>query len=260
MKDKLQAELLEKVKEGIKPSDLKRPRKNIKPQVDEGYESDSSNKSIPVAPPLPNSQIKNLQTQIKALQRQLQVYQDFKEADLKIKEKLKGELAQQEEIIAKYSQAETEAEKVLNQQKKTIAELQTKNQELNKTIQELKNTAKTTAHANDTNNKEPIEKQESLKTFTCAECQQTKTQDQLSRVFGKFSFCLDCSKKARQTATQQKQEHQPQEFICHLCNKPKTEVATLMKLDSTLTEYQVCLECKPLAKEFNEADLITDEL
>ena len=33
-----------------------------------------------------------------------------------------------------------------------------------------------------------------------------------------------------------------------------------MKLDSTLQEYLICQECKPFAKEFNEADLITDEL
>ena len=48
--------------------------------------------------------------------------------------------------------------------------------------------------------------------------------------------------------------------ICHLCNKPKTEIPVKMKLDQTLTEYLICLECKPLVKEFNEADLITDEL
>jgi len=231
MKDKLQQELLEKVKEGIKPSDLKRPRKNIKPQVDEGYESDKSDQSIPVAPPLPNSQ--NLTEKIKALQRQLQVYQDFKEADLKIKEGYK----------------------------QTIAELQAKNSEQEQTIADLKNQVKNPAHANDTNNSpEPINP-EPVKTFTCAECNQAKSQQELSRVFGNFSFCLDCSKKARQTASQQKEtKPQPLDFTCHLCNKPKTEIPVKMKLDSTLQEYQVCLECKLLAKEFNEADLITDEL
>lgn len=88
-KDLLQQELLEKVKEGVKPSDLKKLKK-IKVNQDEGYESDRSDKSIPVAPPLPNS----LQNQITALKKQLQVYQDFKEADLKIKENYKKTIEQ----------------------------------------------------------------------------------------------------------------------------------------------------------------------
>ena len=45
------------------PSDLKKQR--IKPKLDEGYESDKSDQSIPQAPPLPNSQIKELQYQVK---------------------------------------------------------------------------------------------------------------------------------------------------------------------------------------------------
>src|ERR1043166_5841649 len=124
-KQDLQQELLEKVKPGMKPSDIKQQAKNspkpskkpISPppiEIDEGYVSEEE--KIPTPPPLPNNQ--NLHEKIKALHRQIQVYQDFKEADLRIKEKLKQELAQQEEIIAKYPQAETEAEKVLNQQKK----------------------------------------------------------------------------------------------------------------------------------------------
>src|ERR1043165_8431517 len=111
-KDKLQAELLEKVKEGVKPSDLKkmnkkRPKKSVLPspivQKDEGYSSDHSDLGIPTAPPLPNQ---NLLDQINSLKKQLELYKSFKEADLKIKEKYK----------------------------ETIAELQTKNQELNKII------------------------------------------------------------------------------------------------------------------------------
>jgi hypothetical protein len=297
-KDKFQAELLEKVKEGIKPSDLKKqsqkqPKKPISPspivQKDEGYSSDYSDlgKDIPLAPPLPNQSQNNfadqgytssykevykdqkadssknnfahgekkLLDQISSLKKQLQVYQDFKEADLRIKEKYKQEIAQQKEIIAKYSQAETEAEKVLNQQKKTIKELQAKIEQQDKIITELKNTAKTTV-----NNKPEINESKETKTFLCAECNQAKPHSELSRVFGKFSFCLECSKKARHQAQTQKTKPQPQEFTCHLCNKPKTEIPVKMKLDSTLQEYLICLECKPLAKEFNEADLITDEL
>ena len=33
-----------------------------------------------------------------------------------------------------------------------------------------------------------------------------------------------------------------------------------MKLDKTLAEYLICSTCRPQAKEFNEADLITDDL
>src|SRR2546430_4803386 len=94
----LQKELKEKVKPGIKPSDLK--KKPIKPKSneDEGYssdyESEKENIIVPTPPPLPNTEIKNLQTKIQALERQLQTYKDFKEADLKIKEKLKGEVEQ----------------------------------------------------------------------------------------------------------------------------------------------------------------------
>jgi hypothetical protein len=73
-KDKLQAELLEKIKGGIKPSDLKKSNNpSIKPvkkplpdpynEPDDGYESDSS---IPKAPPLPETkQIKQLKKDVK---------------------------------------------------------------------------------------------------------------------------------------------------------------------------------------------------
>src|SRR3954447_3427035 len=116
-KDKLQQELLAKIKPGMKPSDLKKQKRNIKskPPKDEGYSSgeEKLNKSIPKAPPLPNQ---NLLDHINSLKKQLQTYKDFKEADLKIKEGYK----------------------------KTIAELQTKNQELTKAISDLQNQAKTT--------------------------------------------------------------------------------------------------------------------
>src|ERR1044071_1424978 len=126
--NKLQAELLEKVREGIKPSDLKKPQQKQKPSLkpspkpyqqksiiptysnqDEGYSSEELSETeatnqpknpilnqakeqpIPNPPPLPNQ---NLQEKIKALQRQIQVYQDFKEADLKIKEGYKETISQ----------------------------------------------------------------------------------------------------------------------------------------------------------------------
>ena len=91
-KDQLQKELLEKVKEGVKPSDLKKKRPDNLPDrknPDELNKSDQIDQSIPTPP---NQQIKNLQSQITSLKKQLQTYKDFKEADLKIKEKYKDEI------------------------------------------------------------------------------------------------------------------------------------------------------------------------
>jgi len=105
-KDNLQKELKEKIKEGIKPSDLKKAKKkpnkkaDLPPPIvqseDEGYISEELSEEENIIPtiPTPNQEIKNLQNQIKALERQLQTYKDFKEADMKIKEKLKGEIGQ----------------------------------------------------------------------------------------------------------------------------------------------------------------------
>jgi hypothetical protein len=72
-KDKLQAELLAKIKPGMKPSDLKKPskkppKKPLSPPPieikDEGYESDQS-KSISTPPPTPTKQLKTLQKEVK---------------------------------------------------------------------------------------------------------------------------------------------------------------------------------------------------
>jgi len=226
----LQKELLEKVKPGTKPSDIKRqvkPSQVSKPvNQDEGYESDKSDKSIKNftdnrytssrSEVYNNKADQKLLDQITSLKKQLQLYQDFKEADLKIKEKYKQEIAEH---------------------KKTIAE--------------LKSQAKPT--------EEP--QPEEIKTFLCSSCQQTKPTQQLSRVFGNCSFCLDCSKKARKQAQQEKQPSpQPKEFTCHTCSQIKQELPNKMKLDSTLQTYLVCSPCRPTLKEFNEADLITDDL
>ena len=123
----LQQELLEKVKPGTKPSDIKRqvkPSQIPKPvNQDEGYESDRSDKSVPATPPfkpnlpksgpannlsLPNQDLLN---QISSLQKRLTTYQDFKEADLKIKEQYKQEIAEHKKTIAELkSQAKTPTE------------------------------------------------------------------------------------------------------------------------------------------------------
>src|SRR5437016_10459100 len=102
-KDQLQKELKEKIKEGIKPSDLRSKLSSLnkgdnlkkKPVIEENNEDyESEEETIPTPPPLSNQQIKDLQTEISSLQKQLQTYKDFKEADMKIKEKLKEEIEQ----------------------------------------------------------------------------------------------------------------------------------------------------------------------
>src|SRR4051794_32527530 len=90
----LQKELLEKIKPGIKASDIKKASKKQgqKPvftppiSIDEGYESD---RSVSKAPTLPNQDLLN---QLTSLKKQLQTYKDFKDADLKIKERYKEQI------------------------------------------------------------------------------------------------------------------------------------------------------------------------
>ena len=287
-KTDLQKELLEKVKPGTKPSDLKK-KKLIKPKEqddrrlsgfdkpDEGYISDDN--KIPPAPPLPNKQIQQLEKDIKYWSntannhlKNLQLAQVritlLEEENQRLKSKkpeseLLAEKNKQIEIIAQENEKNLEkankATELLNKQSESIKnatqlikQQQEKILDLTKTIETMKNQAETKPET-----KQPTEPN---KTFHCSECNQTKPQDQLTRVFGQYSFCLECSQQARLTATQQKQEPQPQEFICHLCQRGKKAVPTKMKLDSTLTEYLICQDCKPLAKKFNEADLITDDL
>src|ERR1041384_3355125 len=98
----LQKELLEKVKPGTKPSDIKR---QVRKSLDEGYSSDEGknfanndgkNNFSSFADHQKNNfadSEKKLLDQITSLKNQLQLYQDFKEADLKIKEKYKQEIA-----------------------------------------------------------------------------------------------------------------------------------------------------------------------
>src|SRR5436190_24386359 len=119
----------------MKPSDIKKLSKNqeqmpVSPSpisIDEGYESD---KSAPIAPTLPNQDLIN---QLTSLKKQLQTYKDFKDADLKIKERYK----------------------------ETISKLEAKVKEQDGIIANLQNTAKTPA--------EPKETQ-ATKTFLCSDC------------------------------------------------------------------------------------------
>src|SRR3954454_5773217 len=158
-----QQELLEKVRPGTKPSDIKKqahkqaktlPSPSPIEIKDDGYESDKSDK-IPAAPPLPNQDLLN---QITSLQKQLQLYKDFRESDMKIKEKLQEE-----------------------RQSLRLA-LQSKDNEitnLKQTIETLKNST------NPTENVQPQQTKPKLYFFTCDICEQNKkSQLHLGKVNG----------------------------------------------------------------------------
>jgi hypothetical protein len=215
----LQKELLEKIKPGTKPSDLKKdrekpakipvspspieisqeprpkplkkPLQSNEPEKDEGYQSD------PLLTPTPSEdgysseeenpkvnknqdpskgeeeiifktfsdQEENLQKQIKTLQTQLQLYKDFKEADLKIKERQKKQIEQLTRANSNLTAGMDRLTKLNQQLNKSVKELQTKLKEKDKTISDLKNQAKPTAEI----------KEEKTKTFYCNGCQQNKT-------------------------------------------------------------------------------------
>jgi hypothetical protein len=150
-KTQLQQELLEKVKPGTKPSDIKKQVKSqISKNQDDGYESDRSDKSVPIAPPLPNQ---DLLSQINSLQKQLQLYKDFREGDLKIKEGYKESIKELTEE---------------NSRLKTIADLKNQPNSLRENKQETDKP------------KEP-----KLYFFTCDICEQNKkSQLHLGKVNG----------------------------------------------------------------------------
>ena len=181
-------------------------------------------------------------------QKRVEELEEEKEEIISQAEMARNEQAQE---IEKLETENNQLDKDLNQAVDLLEEKDKTIAELKKTIAELKTQAKTTAEINP----EPV------KTFLCSDCQQSKPQEELSRQFGQLSFCLECSKRARQVAQKEKQsEPQPIQFTCHLCEQSKSEVPAKMKLDKTLEEYLVCGQCRPTAKEFNEADLLTDEL
>ena len=172
----LQKELLEKIKPGTKPSDLKKEskkptKKAVSPppiSIDKGYSSDKG-KKVPKAPPLPNPEIKSLQTQIKSLQKQLQIYQDFKNADLKIKEKQKAQI-------------ENLTQELANTQKRLRESFEERSL-MNKTIQDLK--TKQNPPENTKDQSTQTEAKPKLYLFTCTICEQNKkSQLHLGKVNG----------------------------------------------------------------------------
>ena len=177
-KDKLQQELLAKIKPGMKPSDLKKQKRNIKSPKDEGYSSgeEKLNKSIPKAPPLPNQ---SLLDQIASLKKQLQTYKDFKEVDLKIKERYKEEIQQLKGVIQKSNTLIADKDQIIGKHEESIKELQGKIKEHDKTIEELKKQGKNTANI----------KQE---LFNCYNCKKQREISLLVLELPEGKLCQPC--------------------------------------------------------------------
>lgn len=215
----LQKELLEKIKPGIKPRDLKKPNKNSQgiptpppspiivpldkkisqkqgpksiltsPIVqDEGYESDSS--IISNEQPLKSNQKEN--QQIKQLQQEVNYWVTTASNYLTNLQRIMAELDQTQEEIKDLKkkkpetlnqaaeQALMEANQKLRTQAEIIQNLQEKNEKLTKTMQYLQNQVKTPKEIKP----EPI-KEPKLYLFTCSICDQNKrSQLHLGKVNG----------------------------------------------------------------------------
>ncbi|RHZ37209.1 hypothetical protein [endosymbiont GvMRE of Glomus versiforme] len=264
-KTKLQEELLKNVKPGIKPSDLKKQKKNsqtnnqlLTPPPTPPLKPVKTNNSPspivqyptpPDSPLLKPTQPSKPANNVKDLQQQVSYWSKTAQNHLLNLSKTSAELFNAEERIKeleskpKSQTLSQEAEKALVEANQRIRELEEK---LSKTTASQEKPVK------------PVQKPEQT-IFTCSDCNQTKSHQELSRQFANHSFCRSCSVKARKAAEKQIQE-QPIQFTCHTCQKNHHQVPTKMKLDQTLQEYLICSTCRPNVKEFNEADLITDEL
>jgi hypothetical protein len=184
-KDQLAQELKEKLKLGIKPSDLKKNMEgvlhdfNLPPsderspsgfdKPDEGYESDGSVKTTPTKTPLKKDQISQLQAQVKFESQKAQSYPTELQSTLAELDQAQQEIAQfqkrlktkPETVSQVAEQALIEANQKIRQLTKTNEELQTKNQSLNKSIVELKTQVKI-----------PAKTKATPELFTCSHCLQ----------------------------------------------------------------------------------------
>jgi hypothetical protein len=184
-KDNLQKELLEKIKPGTKPSDLKKQKGNISKKTDEqsplgfnkpdeGYSSDEGKNFADKADnqKIDNSKKNNFVDsekkfldQITSLKKLLQTYKDFKEADLKIKEKYKEEIK--------------ELTQELEKTKKRLRESFEERSLMNKTIQELKSKG---------GNKENVKQEQ----FTCYHCKNSQPLPLLVLELPEGKLCQPC--------------------------------------------------------------------
>src|SRR6185312_12530616 len=200
-KDQLKQELLKKVKEGIKPSDLKNNKEgvlhdfNLPPsnerspsgfdKPDEGYESETVSHQSPVKNPA-KSKVKQLQAQVKFEANKAQSYLTELQSTLAELDQAQQEIqhlqSQPSQLSQETEQAIIEANQKIRQLIKTNEKLQAKNSELNKSMTDLQNQAKNKVKETKTP-PQPNKPKQYL--FTCDICQQNKrSQLHLSRVNG----------------------------------------------------------------------------
>ena len=232
-KDKLQQELLKKIKPGIKPSELKNQKKGVLhdfnlPPSDEGYESDSETiRPKSSAKSTDKSKVKQLQTQVKFESQKAQNYLTELQSTLAELDQAQQEIQHLQSHPIRLSketeQAITEANQKIRQLIKTNEELQSKNTTLNKTISNLKEQGKITENPNS----------EEAKTFTCSSCTRVFNLDliRLAKKSGK-KICRNCTlimlKRANQITglkivlKKKQQEPTPTKtFTCQTCQQPQ---------------------------------------
>src|SRR6185312_10607169 len=129
-KEQLQKESKQKLKLGIKPSDLKKPR--VKNSFDEGYESDSNVKTTPTKTPLKKDQIKQLQSQVKFEANKAQSYLTELQSTLaeldQAQEEIKELKKRKPETVSQAAeQALMEANQKIRNQEQIIKGLRSKN-------------------------------------------------------------------------------------------------------------------------------------
>ena len=217
-KDKLQQELLKKIKPGIKPSELKNQKKGVLhdfnlPPSDEGYESDSETiRPKSSAKSTDKSKVKQLQTQVKFESQKAQNYLTELQSTLAELDQAQQEIqhlqSQPSQLSQETEQAIAEANQKIRQLIKANEELQSKNKELNKSIAELKNPAKTKEKVKEQKETKEQTTQTEPTFFYCDNCQQSKHGNYTirridspfePRTHKKFCYiCSDCRKYTKE--------------------------------------------------------------
>src|SRR6185312_4955050 len=226
-KDQLKQELLKKVKEGIKPSDLKNNKEgvlhdfNLPPsnerspsgfdKPDEGYESETVSHQSPVKNPA-KSKVKQLQAQVKFEANKAQSYLTELQSTLAELDQAQQEIqhlqSQPSQLSQETEQAIIEANQKIRQLIKTNEKLQAKNSELNKSMAELKNPAKTKEKVKEQKETKEQTTQTEPTFFYCDNCQQSKHGNYTirridspfePRTHKKFCYiCSDCRKYTKE--------------------------------------------------------------
>ena len=284
-KTELQKELLEKVKPGTKPSDIKKQKIRPKsPEMDEGYSSEEEEKNIPTKQikelqkqvnyysNLANNHLKNLQLaqakitnleeqlkrkpksipvkseseQITEKNKQIEIIAKENEKNIEKVKKLEEQERQWKEVIQKSNTLIADKDQIIGKHEESIKDLQAKNQNLNKTIEELKKQVKIKEN----------DKGDIKELFDCYNC---KNQQQISLLVLELpegKLCQPCwsilRKKTKENIKPTPKENKP--FTCHTCQETKKDKEYKVKLDATLIEYSICSTCLPLIKEYNEKE------